>query len=53
MTMYNPTSIQTTRPLIAIYCGSRLGNQPVYQQKSLELIQVLTATWIWYCLWRS
>lgn len=42
MTMHNPTSIQTTRPLIAIYCGSRLGNQPIYQQKSLELIQTLT-----------
>lgn len=34
-------SIKTTRPLIAIYCGSRLGNNPIYQQQSLEMVKHL------------
>lgn len=33
--------IKTTRPLIAIYCGSRLGHNPIYQQRSLEMVQYL------------
>lgn len=32
-------NIKTTRPLIAIYCGSRMGNHEIYRQKSHELIK--------------
>ena len=30
-----------TQPLIALYCGSRLGNHPSYQQAAIELAQAL------------
>ena len=36
----NP-SAQTTQPLIALYCGSRLGNKPIYQEKAIALAQAL------------
>lgn len=36
----NP-SPQTTQPLIALYCGSRLGNKPIYQEKAIALAQAL------------
>ena len=26
-----------TRPLVALYCGSRAGNNPVYQEKAIQL----------------
>lgn len=32
----------TTRPLIAIYCGSQLGHHPIYQQKTIQLIEQLS-----------
>lgn len=35
------SNIKTTRPLIAIYCGSRMGNHEIYRQKSHELIKHL------------
>lgn len=34
----NPTPI-TTQSLIALYCGSRTGNKPIYQDKAIELAQ--------------
>jgi uncharacterized protein (TIGR00730 family) len=37
----NPTQIQTTQPLIALYCGSRMGNNPIYLQTAIELAQGL------------
>lgn len=30
-----------TQPLVALYCGSRLGNHPIYQHAAIELAQVL------------
>ncbi|MGE8652566.1 MAG: TIGR00730 family Rossman fold protein [Acinetobacter gandensis] len=36
----NP-SPQTTQPLIALYCGSRSGNNPIYQEKAIALAQGL------------
>lgn len=36
----NPT-VQTTQPLIALYCGSRSGNKPIYQEKAIALAQNL------------
>lgn len=42
MTELNQTiSPKTTRPLVALYCGSRAGNKPIYQQKAIELAQGL------------
>lgn len=35
------SNIKTTRPLIAVYCGSRMGNHEIYRQKSHELIKHL------------
>ena len=32
---------QTTQPLIALYCGSRSGNKPIYQEKAIALAQGL------------
>lgn len=32
----NPTP-KTTQPLIALYCGSRSGNNPIYQEKAIAL----------------
>ena len=37
----NPNQIQTTQPLIALYCGSRLGNHPIYLQAATDLAQGL------------
>ena len=34
----NPTPI-TTQSLIALYCGSRTGNKPIYRNKAIELAQ--------------
>lgn len=34
----NPTPI-TTQSLIALYCGSRTGNKPIYRDKAIELAQ--------------
>ncbi len=36
----NPTA-KTTQPLIALYCGSRSGNNPIYQEKAIALAQGL------------
>lgn len=36
----NP-SHATTQPLIALYCGSRSGNNPIYQEKAIALAQGL------------
>ena len=44
MTMtVNPThsQIKTTQPLVALYCGSRSGNHPIYQQPAIELSKAL------------
>lgn len=37
----NPKTNQTTQPLIALYCGSRLGNNPIYLQAATGLAQGL------------
>nr|WP_314371802.1 TIGR00730 family Rossman fold protein [uncultured Acinetobacter sp.] len=40
MTENNETSpIKTTQSLIALYCGSRTGNKPIYRDKAIELAQ--------------
>lgn len=36
----NPTK-KTTQPLIALYCGSRSGNHPIYQHTAIELSEAL------------
>ena len=44
MTMtVNPThsQIKTTQPLVALYCGPRSGNHPIYQQTAIELSKAL------------
>ncbi|MBH2002247.1 MAG: TIGR00730 family Rossman fold protein, partial [Moraxellaceae bacterium] len=33
------TPIKTTQSLIALYCGSRTGNKPIYRNKAIELAQ--------------
>ena len=33
------TPIKTTQSLIALYCGSRTGNKPIYREKAIELAQ--------------
>ena len=33
----NLSSPQTTQPLIALYCGSRSGSNPIYQEKAIAL----------------
>ncbi|WOE30700.1 MULTISPECIES: TIGR00730 family Rossman fold protein [unclassified Acinetobacter] len=40
---YQNPAAKTTQPLIALYCGSRLGNQPIYQEKAIALAQGLAA----------
>ncbi len=35
----SPTPIKTTQSLIALYCGSRTGNRPIYRDKAIELAQ--------------
>lgn len=32
---------KTTQPLIALYCGSRSGNKPIYQEKAISLAENL------------
>ena len=40
MTDNNETSpIKTTQSLIALYCGSRTGNKPIYRDTAIELAQ--------------
>jgi uncharacterized protein (TIGR00730 family) len=40
MTENNATSpIKTTQSLIALYCGSRAGNKPIYRDTAIELAQ--------------
>ena len=40
MTDNNATSpIKTTQSLIALYCGSRTGNKPIYRDTAIELAQ--------------
>lgn len=34
-------NVQTAQPLIALYCGSRSGNKPIYQEKAIALAQGL------------
>jgi len=31
------TAVKTKQPLIALYCGSRAGNNPIYREKAIEL----------------
>ena len=37
MTVHEKVTIKTTQPLIALYCGSRSGNRPIYQEKAIAL----------------
>lgn len=42
MTENNETSpIKTTQSLIALYCGSRTGNKPIYRDTAIELAQYI------------
>lgn len=34
--------MKTTRPLVAIYCGSRSGNNPIYSEQAIELVKQLS-----------
>ena len=34
-------NVQTTQPLIALYCGSRSGSNPLYKEKAIALAQGL------------
>ena len=36
-----PIEMKTSQPLIALYCGSRAGNKPIYQQTAIELATTL------------
>ena len=38
---FNDNSPKTTRPLVALYCGSRAGNKPIYLEKAIQLSQGL------------
>lgn len=38
---FKENSPKTTRPLVALYCGSRAGNKPVYLEKAIHLSQGL------------
>lgn len=38
---FKDNSPKTTRPLVALYCGSRAGNKPIYQEKAIQLTQGL------------
>lgn len=38
-TTITPPPIKTTQALIALYCGSRTGNKPIYRDKAIELAQ--------------
>ena len=37
MTVHEKVTIKTTQPLIALYCGSRSVNRPIYQEKAIAL----------------
>ena len=39
MTRNMNVTVKTTQPLIALYCGSRSGNKPIYREKAIELAQ--------------
>ena len=41
MTEHKNKSPRTTRPLVALYCGSRAGNNPIYQEKAIQLVKSL------------
>lgn len=34
---------KATQPLIALYCGSRAGNKPIYREKAIELAQQIAS----------
>ena len=38
---FNDNSPKTTRPVVALYCGSRAGNKPIYLEKAIQLSQGL------------
>lgn len=38
------TSIKTSMPLVALYCGSRAGNKPVYREQAILLARQLAAS---------
>ncbi|MFV5502032.1 TIGR00730 family Rossman fold protein [Acinetobacter sp. 226] len=38
---FKDNSPKTTRPLVALYCGSRAGNKPIYLEKALQISQGL------------
>ena len=42
MTVHEKVTIKTTQPLIALYCGSRSGNRPIYQEKAIALATAIT-----------
>ncbi|MEG2922179.1 MAG: TIGR00730 family Rossman fold protein, partial [Acinetobacter sp.] len=35
------TNPNTTQTLIALYCGSRFGNKPIYKEKAIHLAKSL------------
>ena len=39
MTLELNSKAKTTQPLIALYCGSRVGNKPIYKETAIELAQ--------------
>ena len=39
MTLELNSKVKTTQPLIALYCGSRVGNKPIYKEPAIELAQ--------------
>ena len=40
-TSVNHPSPLNTQPLVALYCGSRAGNNPIYQEKAVQLARKL------------
>ena len=38
---FKDNSPKATRPLVALYCGSRAGNKPIYLEKAIQLSQGL------------
>lgn len=41
MIEYKNPSPKTTQPLVALYCGSRSGNNPIYKEKAIALAKGL------------
>ena len=41
MTVHEKVTMKTTQPLIALYCGSRSGNRPIYQEKAIALASAI------------